>query len=246
MKFKSVISALQTCGGNPRGPNSYMANVRGPLGTLQAKLDWQLTHLCRFHQIMYANLKERDAEIGRQHEELKKPSEAAKAASDEEAEDHAIGASRIRMAIRDADDEVEKTKNLADHFTVIGLWATVEQYLGKVYVPLAAHVNRVVAASVNAPYRWDDFRAGFRGLGIDLTALHGFPDADECRVLNNTIKHTGFVDTRLGQIVFFAPHRGKDLSEVEFEMQRYVNGVTHFVGSLIERASKIIDPTFRT
>lgn len=209
-------------------------------------LEWQLTYLCQFHQIIYAALEQRDATIGQTFEQLHKALGEVKASSEDAAEGHAVAESRLRTAIMDADDEVEKTKNLADHYTIIGLWATAEQYMGKVYVSLASHINRTTAASVNAPYRWDDFHSGFLAFGIDLTTLHDFLDADECRVLNNTIKHAGLVNARLARFAFFAPHQNKDLSQVHFEVQRYVNGVTHFLGSLIEQASRIIDPTFRT
>jgi hypothetical protein len=200
--------------------------------------------LCRFHQIIYGDLKRRDGQIASENERITQI--AAEIPKDDQNDGFMSIQSRALTAIMDMDDDVARTKQLADEYTVIGLWATAEQHLGQVFIPLAAHVNRVPESSVKCSYRWDDFTAGYAPLGIDLKSLHDFADADECRVLNNTIKHSGKVCARLAQYPFFTSHLNLKLFGIQFEMQRYVNAVTHFVGSLIERASRIIDPSFRS
>ena len=89
-------------------------------------------------------------------------------------------------------------------------------------------------------------RQEYNSLGIDLTTLNGLADADECRVLNNSIKHGEMVDERLAQFPFFTAHLGTELTNLDFEMQRYLTGVFNFCGSLIEAGNTLLDPSFRT
>ena len=244
MSFTPVRSALQAPGHARNLPELYGRNYLGPLSALQASFDWRITYLCQFHQITYSKLAEQDAQIAEEYKRQKLIVDAVKTESDEEAEGLALAKSQMLSGFRERDDDIEKAKQLADEYTVIGLWATAEQYLGKTYTSLYSHVHAVPAASVNAPYKWQDFTTRFSTLGVNLASLDDLPDANECRVLNNAIKHSGKVEGAIAQYPFFATHQGEDLSEIPFQLQRYVNGVTHFISSLIGAASKLIDPAF--
>ena len=140
--------------------------------------------------------------------------------------------------------EIARVKHFTDEYTVIGLWATAERFLGKVFAHIESSQSGVDVASVSRPYRWDEFQTAYANKSIDLTTLNGYADADECRVLNNSIKHAEIVNERLAQNPFFAPFQNKLLADVDFEMQRYVTGVFNFVGSLIESGNHLLDSNF--
>jgi len=152
--------------------------------------------------------------------------------------------SRIKDSFLSRDMEIDRVRHFTDEYTVIGLWATAERFLGKVLANIEALQSGVDVASVSRPYRWGDFKTAYTHKSIDLTALNGYADADECRVLNNTIKHTETVNQRLARFSYFTPFKNKLLAGIDFEMQRHVTGVFNFVGSLIESGNRLLDPNF--
>ncbi|RDZ28200.1 hypothetical protein DX914_03380 [Lysobacter silvisoli] len=140
------------------------------------------------------------------------------------------------------DSENRRIRAYADQMIVVGLWTIAEQFLGKVYRGFVAFRDSVDENGVNAPYRWDHFVSSYEQLGIDLAALENYANADECRLVNNAIKHDPVVGSRLQALAFFFPHLGKDLEALQLDVQRYVNGVSDFLGSLIEKANESLDP----
>ncbi len=98
--------------------------------------------------------------------------------------------------------------------------------------------------NINVPYRWDQLISLFETKSIILNTLDGYSDADECRVLNNTIKHGDIVSSRLAEFTFFSTLQGENLQKIDYEMQRYYNGISSFIGSLIESGNKLLDPSF--
>jgi hypothetical protein len=95
--------------------------------------------------------------------------------------------------------------------------------------------------SVKAPYKWDDFGSAYHSEGIVLNLLHDYSIADECRVLNNHIKHSPVVSNKLAAFSLFSTFLGKSLDQVAIDPQRYLNGVSNFLGSLIEHANALHD-----
>lgn len=229
------------------GPIPYMENMAGPLCALQGELHWHAFDLCRFHQIVYADLSNRAALVDAEYERFSKSLEEQRdCVNDDDREAFMVYESRTNSAFMNKDIEHARVKHFSDEFAIIGLWATAERYLGKVYAHIVAIQTSAVVETVTRPNRWPDLNTEFRSLGIELTTLNGFPDADECRVLNNTIKHGEIVNQRLAKFPFFATHVGTDLTKIDFEMQRYLNGVFNFCGSLIEAGNTLLGPNFRT
>ncbi len=138
----------------------------------------------------------------------------------------------------DKDIENKRVVNFVDHMTVVGLWAIAEQFLGKVFRGYKSRIDNSPPESVQHPYRWDSFVNIFATIGIDLSACDKLKNADECRVLNNAIKHDPTVGNRLMSFHYFVQYQGKRLEEIPLEMQRYLNGVSDFLGSLIEYADQ--------
>lgn len=244
-QFEPLRFVGQLSPDSPDALEPYMTNAFGPLTAVQSELHWHVSDLCRFHQILYADLSRQTAAVDEQCAMLKAQVDAAsKKLTDEEEDAFAVHVSRFRTAIMDKDKELDRVRRFADEFTVVGLWATAEQFLNRVFAELESATTGVDVQSVEAPFSWPNLSAAFTAKAIDLTLLNGYTDANECRVLNNTIKHAGHVNNRLAQFAYFAPHVGKRLTEIDFAMQRYLKGIFHFIGSLIEAANRQIDPSF--
>lgn len=235
---RAIFSAMQTPPGDVSGPIPNLFNVAGPVGAaLQGELEWRLHDFCRIHQIVYKEIKQID-------EKLDAIDPALYTLSNHDIEDESnLGSARIRTAIIEHDLENARVISFVDQMAVVGLWAIAEQFLGKVYRQTKSLLESIPPDSVNSDYRWDGITAEYSTLGIDLTQCENFANADECRVLNNTIKHASIVNPRLQQFPFFQAHAGKNLDKVPLEMQRYMNGVSDFLGNLISKANDLVELT---
>ena len=225
---------------------SYLFNGSGPLGNIQSDLHYHLYDMSRYHQAIIRELNCNYQKVGEWSDNLKeKVEEIKKAVSDEEElELWKFRVSEERVAINNADMEIARSQAFADEFTIIGLWATAEKYLGLVLKHIESHQTNTPIENINAPYRWNDVKSAFLNKSINLESLDGYSDANECRMLNNAIKHGGSVSSALTQFPCFSGKPDKELHKIEFEMQRYYNGISPFLGNLIQKGNKSIDPNF--
>lgn len=107
----------------------------------------------------------------------------------------------------------------------------VEQYLGKT---LDIGEKSIKGSSSAGSHVWNNIVNNFSKIGVDVKACKGYSNIDECRVLNNKIKHVGFVDEKLAEYPYFSSFLGKDLNCINFELQRYTDSVFEFVGNAME------------
>lgn len=234
MNKKPIMSVLDY---NPStkglGPNAYLFNVTGPVGVkIQPELDFRLQDFCRIQQIVYGEVNARDQAIGEIDPSIYLPS------SDVDSLD-AIMRSRRADHIIALDKQNQRMIAFVDHMTIVGLWAIAEQYLGKIYRQTKALKEGGIPETIPSPYKWNDFGAKFSTLGINLTTCENYTDANECRAVNNAIKHNPIVDSNLDKFGFFCGHSGKELELIDLHMQRYLNGVSNFLGSLISKANAL-------
>ena len=224
-----IYSATQFPPSRPDGP--FIFHAYGPLNGIQQELHWRLFDFCRIHQIVYKEISYIDAKLDSLGvENIKFTGEI------EPFEEYQK--SRLICAVMDKDIENNRVVNFVDHMTVVGLWAIAEQFLGKVFRGYKALIDNCPPESVQHPYRWDALVNIFTTIGIDLLACENIQNADECRVLNNAIKHDPTVGNRLMSFPYFVQYQGKRLEAIPLEMQRYLNGVSDFLGSLIENADQ--------
>jgi hypothetical protein len=223
------------------GPFPYISNIGGPVGSLQGRLDWELFYLCGFHRAIYKGLLTRNESLEDRIQDLRKRYEANRDfQSDDDEETEQLVQSRIRESLVADESDLEREKHLADSLTVVALWAIAEKNLRQILALLESELTRESVEDWELIYRWDKLGGRYKKLSVNLRELHDFEDAEECRVLNNAIKHAGIVSSRLAQFPFFSARAGIDLSSLDFEMQRYLNGVSNFLGSLIERANELL------
>ena len=221
--------------GDEEAPMGYFHNSMGKLGRIQLELDWKMFDFCRLQQIIHSDITENeskiDALIDENKDRLTNPSE------------NDFQAVNMRQNIQAQSASNYQTYQFSNQMTVVGLWAIAEQTMGFVYKQLYAELNGVAENSVLIPYRFNDFKQKFSELGVALETLDTFTDADECRTLNNTIKHGHLIEGYILNFPYFVPLAGKPILEVDFELQRYVTGVIQFLSSLIEEGNCILDPS---
>lgn len=240
------ILSLDQQQGSQDCPLPYMTNIAGPLANLQSDLHWHMHDLSRFQQVVLGDLNERNLEFERQYQLFKEDVRKALSSVSDDYDMEMVNyrASQTDSCFMNQGLVIDRCKAFSDEFCVIGLWATAEKFLGKVYAHIESHQSGVEVDAVSAPYRWDSIESKYKEKGINLIQLPGYADADECRVLNNTVKHSGYVNQRLAQFPFFSNYQGTELPKIQYEMQRYYNGIWSFLGSLIESGNRIIDPNF--
>lgn len=227
-------------------PVSYLTNIAGPLSSLQSELHWHMFDLSRFHQVIIDDLNKRNLDFDDRYKLFRENLKEQKSlASNDDVELLEYRASQTMSSFNGEGMVIDRCKLFADEFCVIGLWATAEKFLGKVYAHIDSHQSGVPLSAINVSYRWDDIKRKYANKSILIDDLDGYSDANECRVLNNAIKHVGFVNNRLAKFSFFSTRSGEELDKIEYEMQRYYNGVWSFLGGLIESGNRVLDTDFR-
>lgn len=204
----------------------------GKFDSIISQLKWRLFDFCRIHHIVYKEINE----INKQLDAI--PLEEMIYGDVETIED--LKKVRLRQAVMDQDIENARVSTFVDHLTVIGLWAISEQFMAKIFRRLVSEKDSVKEDAVKAPYRWDDFKKEFKKYGINLELCDNYLNANECRVLNNSIKHDPTVEGMLVSFDYFIPYMNHQLEFVPLEMQRYLNGVSDFLGSLAEKSHQIL------
>ncbi len=212
-------------------PIPFMFNATGPIGHLQSELHWRLFDFCRIHQIVYK-------EILSVEKKLDGLDEIQLTGDIESAEE--LQKVRILDAAMEKDNENRRVTIFVDHMTIVGLWAIAEQFLGKVYREFCSIQDEIDPDDISVPYRWDDFIREYSSRGICLADRENYENANECRAVNNSIKHAPKVGDKLLVFNYFIDYAGKELESVPVEMQRYLNGVSDFIGSLIEKANEVL------
>ena len=224
--------------GDEEAPMVYFFNPTGLLGQIQMELDWKMYDFCRLQQIIHGHIAENEKAIDVFVEQHKEQLASA--------DENSMMYVRAREQIHAQSSSNSQTYQFSNQMTVIGLWAIAEQTMGFVYKKMCFHINGTQESDVKVPYRFNDFNKEFAKLGITLSTLDSFQDADECRTLNNTIKHGHKIEGHIVEFPYFSPLNGKLILEVDFELQRYVTGVIQFLSSLIEQGNKVLDPSHPT
>lgn len=229
----------QSTGSNEwEGPDPYTFNIAGPFGTLQGELEWTLHTYVRLHHFAYSSFQEHDAMLDVFAASLK--AEKTIASEDfEEYESEMIGKTRRMDALLAEEMDLERSVRTINRMFVVALWALAEQYLGKAFQKSVSLRTGTAVESVKAPYRWDTFKTAFLPEGIVFETLNGYAIANECRVLNNHVKHSPVISSKLAAFPPFSGHLGEPLERVEIDPQRYLNGISNFLGSLIETGNAI-------
>lgn len=220
-------------------PNLPGRNMPTYSERLHSEFFWRFENLCLFHQLINNELNKRNKNLDYYTDEAKKF--IKENLLDNESYEAQIFVSRYRTNVIDQENIINSICSLGDESTIIGLWAMVEQFSARSYVILEAAVQSKAESEVNPPHRWDKLKNRFDQLGIDLTSLDGYGIINECRVINNKIKHLYYVDDELALFARFASEKGKPIKKLNFPMQDYSDSCHEFIIHLFEKIDLRID-----
>lgn len=236
--FKPVLSRMQI--GPGRGPKVYAPHPESPhsLSRVNSNFGWAHHDLCLFHQAIYFQLNERDKALEAYSTEMR-PEFERHNRENLDYEWEAIQLSRVREYTNVHWMETTSIQAYGDQLLVVACWAMVEQYYGRVLIPTEMELGGP-ANRIEAPHKWHDLVKRFKGIGLDLLTCENYAGIDECRLVNNKIKHVGLVDKDLAKRTAFTGMEGKPFDQVTMPLQTYVDAVFEFVGCTMEKAGDLL------
>lgn len=231
VNINNILSRAQQLPGE--GAEIYRPNKNYELIGLHSTFFWNYCDVVTYHQIVADRLKNLYKEIDVAYEELRAKREKIdlKNMDDEEAEMYNYRLSMALTGLRDRESVIDSSAAFLKNNYIILLWAMVEQYLGKT---LTIGEKNIKGSSAGGSHVWRNTVNSFSKIDVDVKACKGYSNIDECRVLNNKIKHVGAVDEELAKYPYFSSFLGKDLNTIDFELQRYTDSVFEFVGNVME------------
>jgi len=217
-------------------PAGYAFSCHTKLSQINTELQWKLHDFCRIHQIVYTQINKDNKSLDRTVENIKSQQDVSLCGNFDN-----VNKIRAKEKIKDKELELEQVHSFVDHLLVVGLWAISEQFLGKIYRCTYSLLNAIDEANIDSSYKWNEINAEFNNIGINLESCDKYNDTNECRVVNNTIKHNPIVKGKILDFPYFTKYTGANLDELQFEMQRYLTGISDFLGHLIEYCDKKIN-----
>ena len=212
--------------GPGEGPRWFSPRNSGELIGLSGEFFFHHHDLCRFHFAVVRVTRER-------LEDLKgyvdKHRDTIDATFNFESDD-AIVQSRLREYATSWELEINSVQGYGDQLFVVGLWALAEQYCTRAL----AIAERTTGSNRTIPFGWSAIEKRIRRFSVDVRRCESFKDANECRVVNNKVKHLGIVDDELAAYPPFRQKVNWPLNRVEIDLQRYSNSVFEFVGWVLE------------
>lgn len=223
-KREALLAPFEIPMGHPLSCDHYFP-LGDVVGRLYGEAQFELTDLATFHRAAMATAQNLDKHLEQVVANLGgRPSPPR--FNDEDSEGwEELQWSRAQTYIMDTDSRIASIVGYADELCIIGLWAHAEKFLGKILVALTG---------AEPAYQWDEFVRAFGRAGISLAKLPGHDGANECRLLNNALKHGGAVTAALAKSETFVGKEGKSLRELAPDPQPYLLAVHHLIGSLLE------------
>lgn len=243
-EFQPVLSRMQM---RPdQAPKDFAPSPTCPHSLSRISCNFTFAHhdLCLFHQALYFQLREREKAVEEYANEMRPHFERHNREVPEDDEDgahewEAVQLSRVRETMNVHWMETTSIQAYGDQLLIIACWAMVEQYAGRILIALEQELGSP-ANRVETPHRWHELIKRFKSVGLDITQCENFKGIDECRVVNNKIKHVGFIDKELAKIAAFQGCAGKRFEDVKLPLQSYVDAVYEFVGSAMEKAGDVL------
>jgi hypothetical protein len=91
-----------------------------------------------------------------------------------------------------------------------------------------------------APHKWLELSKRFSRIGIRLATCKSYAGANECRILNNKIKHVGTVDGELSKFGRYSEVAGMPIDKIEIDVQYYANAAYEFIGCVMEVSGDVL------
>lgn len=233
---KEILSAMQWSIFNKTAPYDIrLAGVFDEWASRWHMAMWELENLAHFNQSVYGGVKERLDKSEALLSEYKRIQQIAVEDDSMEASFKEQKLVRMRQSMMINDDVADAVARYADEVTIIAVWAFIEKHLNHALIALQARLNIPQATD----HRWPNIEQAYIRCGIDLSKISAFADANECRQVNNAIKHGGVVSNALGARPSFAGKVGLPLETIVLDVQRYYLSAGDFTSAALEECSNI-------
>ncbi|HDS9329492.1 hypothetical protein GOY49_011410 [Klebsiella pneumoniae] len=206
--------------------------------SLLSQFNFKLEEIVVFHRFTLATFNNNKKVIADRHNEFRQLDEDEMIKlSPDEFELYQLRFMRHMEYINHQDDINNKASYIANDSVVINTWAMNEQYMSRGLAQLISIKENKDINTIKPPHTWDKIKDKFLNYGIDFETLPSYDDFNECRVLNNKIKHLNTVDSALESFPSFSGKLNETLSGMKFPLQKYILASHHFIGMLLEEAS---------
>ncbi|MER8388346.1 hypothetical protein NKH14_23000 [Mesorhizobium sp. M1380] len=194
---------------------------------------WRHHDLCLFHRTIDSEIRQRGAALTRFIDE-----NAPLPPEELRDESFAIWQSRIEEAVFSHEAQTRSMESFSDQLLMVALWSMVEQFCGRALIETER--SKKCQQGLESPHQWHLLVRRFKDLGADLDMGASYAAANQCRVLNNKIKHVGRVDPELAAFSRFAGSLNERLDDMQFDLQYYSDGVHEFVSWTFYTADNLI------
>lgn len=193
---------------------------------------WELENICLFQQAAHTAVSlrnERLDAVAAENKEFDQAHKALVSTNDDEREGAMLAQSRRWEQVLAEENTLETIEAFNAELTTIAIWTVIEKTMVQMLAALEASTGETRSSTV----RFDVMQQRFFSCGVDLVKLSGFADVDECRCVNNAIKHGGKIGTGLASFPRFAGLSGTAVRRQTLDVQRYLFGAHTFLGSVL-------------
>jgi hypothetical protein len=193
---------------------------------------WELEHICLFQQNSHTAVQLRNERldvIAAENSEMDLMVNAQATMDDEEREGRMLAQIRRRDHVLAEERLLETIEAFNAELVTIAIWTVIEKNLFQMLN--AIEIGAGKAPSKNA--RFDAMTKGFLSFNVNVETLDGFFDIDECRSVNNAIKHGGTIGSGLESFRSFAGLSGEPIRTQTLDLQRYLFGAYTFLGKVL-------------
>lgn len=218
--------------GHPLACDHYTPHTHDFL-LLYGVFQFELSDMALFHRSAISTAKSLDKELEEYITSIKNRPETPNYNDEDPYFWTELKKSREREYIIENDSRINSIAINADELLIVGLWSKAEKYLNK---------SLSILSTTSHDHRFNQIIISFNNHGIDITKLPGYEGANECRLINNSIKHGGLVSQQLSNCVNFTNKEGIEINSIHLNVQQYMLSIHHFIGSLLETCSQGSEP----
>lgn len=233
----ALISIAEWCAKGNRLPFDLLlpGTVGDPFPLIWDASYFDFENLALFNRAAYLDVSARNAKSEAMLEECRKIQKIPVEDDEDQYEFRNRQLARRMQSIEINGSEMEGVRSYADQVTVIATWAFIEKILNRSLVTLRSYLGMTELTD----HRWPRIVDAYQECGIALSAVKQFEDINECRLVNNSIKHGGFVSSSLAACPTFDGQVGKDLNDCVLDTQRYYFSAADYIMRTLEGCSAV-------
>lgn len=142
-------------------------------------------------------------------------------------------------SISDELAQLEELEDTSKKLSVIGLYMVVEKFTKKIMKWLYHDLDEdKKSKKLRKLHIFDFLQEELNHLcNFDITAVEQFPMISELRILNNAIKHSGYVDELLASFPTWGDELDKEIDSGLIDLEKYSEAIPKYIHDFVERMS---------